>query len=97
MTRPAERLFEGADWDFQVLQRIHDACEEIALSELALSLYPNQMEVITAEQMLDALKRITQGRGSGMFLFTHEAALATSNPLDVKWISGKRERVRLTD
>jgi hypothetical protein len=23
-------LFEGADWDFQTLQRIHDACEEIA-------------------------------------------------------------------
>jgi len=30
MTATAERLFEGADWDFQKLQRIHDACEEIA-------------------------------------------------------------------
>jgi spore cortex formation protein SpoVR/YcgB (stage V sporulation) len=36
------------------LQRIHDACEEIARSELGLELYPNQIEVITAEQMLDA-------------------------------------------
>ena len=30
----AERLFEAADWDFPTLQRIHDACAEIARSEL---------------------------------------------------------------
>ena len=46
--------FQGADWDFPTLQRIHDACEEIAQSELGLDVYPNQIEVITAEQMLDA-------------------------------------------
>ena len=47
-------LFEGADWDFTTLQRIHDACEKIALDELGLDVYPNQIEVITSEQMLDA-------------------------------------------
>jgi stage V sporulation protein R len=47
-------LFEGADWDFPTLQRIHDACEDIALGELGLDVYPNQIEVITSEQMLDA-------------------------------------------
>ncbi|MBY5407324.1 SpoVR family protein [Rhizobium leguminosarum] len=53
--RTRERLlFEGADWDFSTLQRIHDACEEIALGELGLDVYPNQIEVITSEQMLDA-------------------------------------------
>lgn len=53
--RPRERLlFEGADWDFSTLQRIHDACEDIALNELGLDVYPNQIEVITSEQMLDA-------------------------------------------
>ncbi|MGO4711728.1 SpoVR family protein [Bradyrhizobium sp. 2TAF24] len=51
-------LFRGADWDFQTLQRIHDACEDIALGELGLSVYPNQIEVITAEQMLDAYSSI---------------------------------------
>src|SRR3979411_1346991 len=54
MTATAGYLFEGADWDFTKLQRIHDACEEIARSELGLDVYPNQIEVITAEQMLDA-------------------------------------------
>jgi stage V sporulation protein R len=54
MTATVERLFEEADWDFEKLQHIHDACEEIARSELGLDVYPNQIEVITAEQMLDA-------------------------------------------
>jgi stage V sporulation protein R len=53
-----ERLYRGADWDFPVLQRVHDACEEIALGELGLDVYPNQIEVITAEQMLDAYSSI---------------------------------------
>ena len=53
--RPRDRLlFEGADWDFATLQRIHDACEAIALGELGIDVYPNQIEVITSEQMLDA-------------------------------------------
>jgi spore cortex formation protein SpoVR/YcgB (stage V sporulation) len=51
-------LFEGADWDFPLLQRIHDACEVIAREELGLDVYPNQIEVITAEQMLDAYASI---------------------------------------
>jgi len=58
MTALADRLFEGADWDFPTLQRIHDACEGIARSELGLETYPNQIEVITAEQMLDAYSSV---------------------------------------
>src|SRR6201993_624393 len=58
MTAAAEHLFEGADWDFPTLQRIHDACEEIARTELGLDTYPNQIEVITAEQMLDAYSSV---------------------------------------
>ena len=59
MTASADRLlFQGADWDFPTLQRIHDACEEIARSELGLDVYPNQIEVITAEQMLDAYSSV---------------------------------------
>ncbi|WP_218578264.1 SpoVR family protein [Vineibacter terrae] len=52
------RLYDGAEWDFATLQRIHDACEEIALSELGLDVYPTQIEVITTEQMIDAYSSI---------------------------------------
>jgi stage V sporulation protein R len=51
-------LFEGADWDFAAVQRIYDAIEGIAKGELGLRTYPNQIEVITAEQMLDAYSSI---------------------------------------
>src|SRR6266567_5665767 len=51
-------LYEGADWDFQTIQRINDAVEEIALKEMGLSVYMNQIEVISTEQMLDAYSSI---------------------------------------
>jgi spore cortex formation protein SpoVR/YcgB (stage V sporulation) len=57
----AERLFEGADWDFQKLQHIHDACAEIARSELGLDIYPNQIEVITAEAFCPSRSLLPQG------------------------------------
>jgi spore cortex formation protein SpoVR/YcgB (stage V sporulation) len=47
-------LFDGAEWDFATIDRINRACEEIAIGEFGLSTYPNQIEVITSEQMLDA-------------------------------------------
>ncbi len=37
---------------------MHDAIEEIALGELGLDVYPNQIEVISTEQMLDAYSSI---------------------------------------
>jgi hypothetical protein len=49
------------------------------------------------QQMLEALRAITDGRGSNMFLFTDERMLAASTPLDIEWVSGKGELVRLTD
>ena len=49
-----ELLFSGADWSYDTIQRVHDAVAEIAIGELGLDIYPNQIEVITAEQMLDA-------------------------------------------
>lgn len=47
-------LFTEADWDFETLDRTLKAIEEIALGELKLEIYPNQIEVISSEQMLDA-------------------------------------------
>ncbi len=52
--RSAKPLFDGSEWDFEILQRTYEAIEEIAVGDLGLDLYPNQIEVISAEQMLDA-------------------------------------------
>jgi stage V sporulation protein R len=54
----AKPLFEGSEWTFDTLKRAYATIEEIALTELGLDVYPNQIEVITAEQMLDAYSSI---------------------------------------
>ena len=50
----SELLYHGADWSFDTIQRVYDAVEKIGLNELGLNVYPNRIEVITSEQMLDA-------------------------------------------
>ncbi|HEY0958717.1 MAG TPA: SpoVR family protein [Novosphingobium sp.] len=58
-TRTARKpLFEGGDWNFDLIQRIYDTVETVAMEELALDIYPNQIEVITVEQMLDAYSSV---------------------------------------
>lgn len=49
------------------------------------------------ENMVSAVRDITEGRGSNFFLFTDGAALAESNPLQAEWVSGKGQSVRLVD
>jgi stage V sporulation protein R len=51
-------LYTGADWDFATIQRLYRAIETIARDDLKLDTYPNQIEIITAEQMLDAYASI---------------------------------------
>ncbi|MFQ5563367.1 MAG: SpoVR family protein [Parvularculaceae bacterium] len=47
-------LFDGADWDFDTLKATYNAIEDAALGDLGLDIYPNQIEIISSEQMLDA-------------------------------------------
>jgi spore cortex formation protein SpoVR/YcgB (stage V sporulation) len=53
-TADSRLLFNGPDWDFDLIRRVHEACGEIGIKEMGLDPYPNQIEVITVEQMLDA-------------------------------------------
>ncbi|MFV0299010.1 MAG: SpoVR family protein, partial [Hyphomicrobiaceae bacterium] len=51
-------LFDGPEWNFELVSRTYDAIEEIGVGEMGLNIYKNQIEVITAEQMLDAYSSI---------------------------------------
>lgn len=55
MTKP---IFTGTEWNLETIQQLHDACQVIAKEELNLDTYPNQFEIITSEQMLDAYTSI---------------------------------------
>lgn len=54
----SQYLYENAEWDFAVIERIYSACSEIALNELSLDCYPNQIEIIGSERMLDAYSSV---------------------------------------
>lgn len=47
-------LYEGNNWNLRTLEDINKACEEIAVEELGITYYPNVLEVISADQMLEA-------------------------------------------
>ncbi len=47
--------------------------------------------------MVDVAKGITGGAGSNLFLFIDHERLVTSDPLQVEWVSGRGEPVRLID
>ncbi len=51
-------LFEDAEWDFETLQRTTLGIERIAFDELKLDVFPNQIEIISSEQMLDAYSSV---------------------------------------
>ncbi|ACP25017.1 putative SpoVR like protein [Sinorhizobium fredii NGR234] len=51
-------LFQGSDWNFETLSRAYDAIETVALEDLGLDVYPNQLEIISSEQMLDAYSSV---------------------------------------
>ncbi len=56
--RRRKPLFEGPDWSFDTMRRTYDAIEKVALKELKLDVYPNQIEIISSEQMLDAYSSV---------------------------------------
>ncbi|HEU4985777.1 MAG TPA: SpoVR family protein [Rhizobiaceae bacterium] len=51
-------LFESSDWNFEKISAAYDAIEAIAVEDLHLDTYPNQLEIISSEQMLDAYSSI---------------------------------------
>jgi len=56
--RANKPLFTGPEWNFDLIARTYEAIEEIGVGEMGLDIYKNQIEVITAEQMLDAYSSI---------------------------------------
>ena len=51
--RPAEPLPGPSDWSFELVEQYHEGIRRTA-ARFGLDTYPNQLEIITAEQMMDA-------------------------------------------
>lgn len=57
-TKRSKPFYTGGNWTFPLLQEATKHCAEIAFEELGLDCYPNQIEIISVEQMLDAYSSI---------------------------------------
>jgi spore cortex formation protein SpoVR/YcgB (stage V sporulation)/intein/homing endonuclease len=51
-------LFDGHDWNFNMLQHFLEVSEQIGVQDLGMKLYTNQVEIISSEQMLDAYSSV---------------------------------------
>jgi stage V sporulation protein R len=51
--RPSAPLPDPSDWSFELIEHYHEAIRATA-QRFGLDTYPNQLEIITAEQMMDA-------------------------------------------
>lgn len=49
---------EKEDWTFEKLDRVYEEIEKIALGEMKLEVFPNQIEIIDSEKMLDAYSSV---------------------------------------
>jgi Replication-relaxation len=53
--------------------------------------------LVRVQSMVAAVQALSGGAGSNVFLFADAGALEERSPLELDWISGKGERVRLTE
>jgi spore cortex formation protein SpoVR/YcgB (stage V sporulation) len=53
-----KRLFSNPTWDYQTLAAADEVTSRIGKEYLNLAIYPNQIEIVTSEQMLDAYSLI---------------------------------------
>jgi stage V sporulation protein R len=59
MTRLAEPIITSrTDWTEDLLHEVFKHIEDIAINDMRLDVYPNQIEVISAEQMIDAYSSV---------------------------------------
>lgn len=59
MGRKKSKLIStGSSWDFKKLEEAYNIIEDIAINKFGFDFYPNQIEVISAEQMLDAYSSV---------------------------------------
>ena len=58
MAKKSKLLYDTNDWTPQRLRIVDEAIAEIAFKELKLDIYPNQIEIISSDQMLDAYSSV---------------------------------------
>ena len=69
--------------------------KQFGLKQMRVAFVTSSRERV--EHMLDVVGEITEGKGTGLFVFVDRETLAASDPLSVEWATGKRVQLTLGD
>ena len=76
----ASRLIaESSEWTFPMLERYNEVIGQIAGNDFGLDTYPNQIEIITAEQMMDAYSSVGMPLGYKHWSYGKQFVLTEKN------------------
>ena len=76
----ASRLIsDSSEWTFPMLERYNEVIGHIATEEFGLDTYPNQIEIITAEQMMDAYSSVGMPLGYKHWSYGKQFVLTEKN------------------
>ena len=76
----ASRLItDSSDWTFAILERYNEVIGQIAANDFKLDTYPNQIEIITAEQMMDAYSSVGMPLGYKHWSYGKQFVLTEKN------------------
>jgi stage V sporulation protein R len=72
-------IADSSEWTFPMLERYNEVIGQIAGNEFGLDTYPNQIEVITAEQMMDAYSSVGMPLGYKHWSYGKQFVLTEKN------------------
>lgn len=72
-------ITDSSEWTFSILERYNEVIGEIAANEFKLDTYPNQIEIITAEQMMDAYSSVGMPLGYKHWSYGKQFVLTEKN------------------
>ena len=53
-----EPILEGSEWTFEALEAFEEEIGKIARERYRIDTYPNQIEIISSDQMMDAYSSV---------------------------------------
>jgi len=72
-------IADSSEWTFPMLERYNEVIGQIAVNHFGLDTYPNQIEVITAEQMMDAYSSVGMPLGYKHWSYGKQFVLTEKN------------------
>ncbi len=79
MSHESRLIADSSEWTFPMIERYNEVIGQIAVNDFGLDVYPNQIEIITAEQMMDAYSSVGMPLGYKHWSYGKQFVLTEKN------------------